>query len=303
MKALVVGYGSIGSRHLSVLAELGCRVAAVSSRDLPEVLRFAGIAEALQQFEPDYVVIATETAQHHAGVCALADAGFSGIVLVEKPLFHEVKELPPHSFRAGFVAYNLRFHPLVQRLRLLLENESIVSAQAYVGQYLPGWRPQRDYRAGYSADGSAGGGVLRDISHELDYLTWILGDWQRLTALGGHFSNLEITSDDVFAVMMCTDRCPVVTVQLNYLDRLSRRQLVVNTTRRTIALDFIAGQLCLDDAREEFNVDRDYTYREMHRSVLDGSYHTLCSFAQGADVVRMIAAAEAAVAQRSWIWR
>lgn len=303
MKALVVGYGSIGSRHVRILGELGCRVAVVSSREISDQRRFGTIAEALQRFEPDYVVIASDTARHHQDLCQLASAGFAGTVLVEKPLFHESSELPQHDFRGLFVAYNLRFHPLLQRLRVLLEGESVISAQAYVGQYLPSWRPQRDYRAGYSADAAAGGGVLRDLSHELDYLNWILGGWRQLTALGGHFSRLEITSDDVYALLMSTGRCPVVTVQLNYLDRLTRRQLVLNTDRRTIALDLIAGLLVVDDVREEFSVERDFTYREMHRSVLAGGCDTLCTLEQGLDVVRMIAASEQAVSQRSWIWK
>lgn len=303
MKALVVGYGSIGSRHARILAEIGCRVAVVSSRPITDYPRFSTIAESVSAFQPDYVVLANETVKHHAGLCELADAGFAGSVLVEKPLFHELKQMPAHRFGNVFVAYNLRFHPLLQRLRVLLEGETLVSVQAYVGQYLPGWRPERDYRDGYSAHGSAGGGVLRDLSHELDYLNWLLGGWQLLTALGGHYSALEITSDDVFAVMMTTARCPVVTVQLNYLDRLTRRQLVINTQQRTIGIDFIAGELVVDDVRQDFPAERGHTYREMHRSILEGRGDSVCTAEEGMDVVGMVAAAEQAVAERRWIWK
>lgn len=303
MKALIVGYGSIGSRHARVLAGLGCQVAVVSSRPITDHPRFSTIAEAISVFQADYVVIANETARHHAGLCELAEAGFEGSVLVEKPLFHEQKQIPPHRFAKVFVAYNLRFHPLLQRLRVLLKGETLVSVQAYVGQYLPGWRPDRDYRDGYSADGSAGGGVLRDLSHELDYLNWLLGGWQQLTALGGHYSALDITSDDVFGVMLATVRCPVVMVQLNYLDRLTRREAIVNTQQHTICIDFISGELVVDDVRQEFVADRDHSYREMHRAVLEGRADSLCTVEEGMDVVRMVAAAEQAVAERRWIWK
>ncbi|MBU5615224.1 Gfo/Idh/MocA family protein [Geomonas azotofigens] len=303
MKALIVGYGSIGSRHARILAELGCDVSVISSRLIADYRRFSTIFESISGFDPDYVVVANETAKHHLALCELAEAGFVGKVLVEKPLFHEQKQMPQHRFANVYVAYNLRFHPLLQKLRLLLEGETVISVQAYVGQYLPGWRPDRDYRDGYSASGSAGGGVLRDLSHELDYLNWLLGGWQQLTALGGHYSELEIDSDDVFAVMLTTARCPVVTVQLNYLDRLTRREMVINTRQHTIGIDFIKGELVVDDVRQQFSAERDHTYREMHRSVLEGPTDFLCTLEEGLDVVRMVTAAERAVTERRWIWK
>ena len=45
--------------------------------------------------------------------------------------------------------------------------------------YLPKWR-KRDYRTSYSSSKSQGGGVLLDLSHELDYLTWIFPNIKNL---------------------------------------------------------------------------------------------------------------------------
>ena len=303
MKALVIGYGSIGSRHASILDDLGCRSAVVSSRNVPVDLRFTSIAEAMREFAPDYAVIATETARHAEGIAELAKAGFRGTLLVEKPLFHQVEKLTPYPFERAFVAYNLRFHPLLQRLRELLQQETIISVQAYVGQYLPSWRPGRDYRGVYSSEKQAGGGVLRDLSHELDLLNWLLGGWRKLTALGGRFSKLEISSDDLFAIMMATPRCPVVTLELNYLDRVGRRRMIVNCEERTIEADLVAGQLLIDNELEDFRVERDHTYREMHRALLEGRCQDVCTLAEGFEVVRMITAAEQAVEEGSWITR
>lgn len=302
MKALVIGYGSIGSRHARILSELGCRVAVVTAReDADAPLRFASVSGAVSEFAPDYAVIATETARHGEGIAQLARSGFRGTLLVEKPLCPLPCALPPSAFQGVYVAYNLRFHPLVQRLRELLASEEILSVQAYVGQYLPLWRPGRDYREVYSADKGAGGGVLRDLSHELDLLNWLLGGWQRLVAVGGRFSRLEIDSDDIFSIMMATGRCPVVAVQMNYLDRVGRRRIIVNTQERTIEVDFVAGKLFVDGACEEFQVDRDHSYREMHRSLLGACRRDLCTIAEGMTVVGMIAAAERSVEEERWV--
>jgi predicted dehydrogenase len=301
VNAVVVGYGSIGSRHARILVDLGCRVTVVSSRSVPVEQLYSTIDEAVQQVKPGYVVIASETCRHSDNLNSLVANGYRGIVLIEKPLFHHPPEVLPKHIENFYVAYNLRFHPLTQRLRSLLQHETVISVYAYVGQYLPTWRPGRDYRTIYSADKSAGGGVLRDLSHELDLLNWLFGGWRKLTSLGGQFSKLEISSDDVFCVMLETNRCPVVTVQLNYLDRVGRRQIIVNTAERTFVADFVAGHLHINDKHEEYIVERDVSYREMHSALLKSDRQDVCSFAEGLDVVQMISAVEKAVEEGRWI--
>src|SRR5712671_3820113 len=84
--ALVVGYGSIGQRHAGLLRELGCEVAVVSRRKVDHEPCFASISAALSACKADYIVIASETSRHASAVEELRAVGFTGRVLVEKPL-------------------------------------------------------------------------------------------------------------------------------------------------------------------------------------------------------------------------
>ena len=299
--ALVVGYGSIGARHARLLQGIGCRVAVVSARTVDFPTAYTSLSDAVAQENPSYVVIANATSRHYDTLMQLAEIGYQGQVLVEKPLFDKTRRLEPLPFSNTFVAYNLRFHPVIQRLNELLKGESIISVQAYVGQYLPEWRPASDYRNSYSANAEQGGGVLRDLSHELDYLQWIFGDWKRVCALGGHLSPLEITSDDVFSLMLVTERCPVMTLQMNYLDRMTRRSILVNTANHTISADLISGVVTVDREGETFVLERDYTYRAMHEALLAGSWETLCTLESGVDTMRLIEAAETAANKGEWV--
>ena len=266
-------------------------------------LAYLGLAKALAAENPEYVVIANETNQHQSTLSALAKLGYTGIVLVEKPLFNNCAEVSSLPFRKVFVAYNLRFHPVIQRLKKLLEVEKILSVQAYAGQYLPDWRPTSNYRASYSASAEQGGGVLRDLSHELDYLTWIFGKWERVSALGGHLSPLEITSDDIFALMLVTPACPIVTLQLNYLDRMARRLVLINTSSHTIEADLIKGTITIDHDTESFITKRDDTYRAMHQAILSGITCSLCSLDEGIDTLCLIEASELAAKHGKWVER
>ncbi len=300
MKALVIGYGSIGMRHARLLEGLGLDTAVVSRREIDTPKAFPTIAAGVADFVPDYAVVASRTQEHLNDVAALAETGFNGAVLVEKPLFDRLAALPVNTFAAVHVGYQLRFHPVVRRLKAFLSHATAFAVHAYVGQYLPDWRQGVDYRKGYSAIRAQGGGVLRDLSHELDFLTWILGGWSRLTALGGHFSNLEIDSDDVFSLLFETRRCPVVTVSLNYLDSTLRRRVLALTDKGSILADLAGGTVDIRGNTETFKTERDDAYIAVHKAVLAGDKDTLCTVSEGLAVVTMIAAAERAAAKREW---
>lgn len=274
MNAVVVGFGSIGARHARVLEELGCKVTVVSRRG-----PVTSVREALDGAR--YVVVANETSEHRNTVREIAASGFEGTVLVEKPLFEAAGKIPEHRFEHAYVGYNMRFHPLTEQLREFASNERLLTAHAYVGQHLTTWRPETDYRQSYSASRARGGGVLRDLSHEIDTLRWLLGDLTLAGAAGGHFSALEIDSDDVFALLLKSEKCPVATLQMNYVDRRTRRELMLVAERDTLHADYIAAK-----------VDRDHTYREMHRAALAGDDSRVASFEDGMAVLRLIEEAE-----------
>ena len=300
--AVVVGYGSIGKRHAEVLSQLGLNVSVVSSRPNAVFKRYGTVSEALNAEKPDYVVIANRTSEHYDALIELAGLGYCGNVLVEKPLFESAREFSASVPLNCFVGYNLRFHPVLLQLYKYLTCEEVISAHVYVGQYLPEWRPDTDYSKSYSAAKVFGGGVLRDLSHELDYICWLLGRCVSVTALGGKFSELNIDSDDVYSILMNTVRCPITSIQLNYLDRASRREIIVNTKNHTFKADLVRGTLQQDKLEMTFAaLDRNTLYIKQHEAILKGDNEVLCTFRQGYGIVQLIEEIEQAVRQKRWI--
>jgi len=301
MDCLIIGYGSIGERHASILSRLGHDIHVVSRRDIKGLPSYKSIKEALQSKNFDYIIISNETSNHYKSFMKLNEFGYSGKLLIEKPIFLVPGPVSQSEFENVFVGYNLRFHPLVQKLYEFLNGKEIYSIQVYVGQYLPSWRPGTDYRRCYSAFREQGGGVLRDLSHELDYLNWITGGWKKVAARGGKFSDLQINSDDVFALLLEMENCPVACVQMNYLDRNARREIIVNLKEHTIKADLIQGILEIDGKISRYKVDRNLTYTEQHNAILSGDYRTACTYNQGLDVLNLIQAAELASNKQEWV--
>jgi predicted dehydrogenase len=298
-RALVIGYGSIGQRHARVLQSLGLQVAVVSRRSIGDGhVVYGDLPAGLHDFS--YAVVADETARHAVSLEELSRRAFRGRVLVEKPLFAAPTALPPHKFERAGVGYNLRFHPAVKVLRQSIAGRALQMAHLYVGQWLGDWRKGRDAKATYSGSRVQGGGVLRDLSHELDLATWLFGDWKRVAALGGRLGSITVDSDDGWAILLECERCPVVAIHLSYFDRPARRTITVQSDGATFCADLVANLLDTNGRVEAFAVEPDMTYRDMHQALLADATN-VCSLEEGSRIVEMVGTVEQAASQRRWI--
>ena len=144
--------------------------------------------------------------------------------------------------------------------------------------------------------------MLRDLSHELDYLTWLFGPWRRVAAITLRSQALGIATDDVAAILMECERCAAVTVHLNYHHRPLARSLVVTAPDHSYAADLVHGRLTVDGEEEKFELARDDTYRAMHAAVIAGR-GGVCTTDEGLAVVRLIDAIERAAGAGTWVTR
>ncbi len=303
LNCLVIGFGSIGSKHALLLNQMGHNVSVVSKHGRCEFPQFAGIDEAFKGNAFDYIVVSNNTCDHYETIISLIKYGYNKKLLVEKPLFENVKNISNLNNKNIYVGFNLRFHPIINDLKLLMKNRDVYSLQVYVGQYLPQWRPCIDYRKCYSADKKKGGGVLRDLCHELDYVNWMTQGWKRLSAIGGTFGNLEINSDDVFCMLIETEKCPAVQVQMNYLDKTARREIIVNMENISVKADLIKCTMEINDETKKYGVCNDDTYSHLHNAIIGNRTENVCTFQQGMDVLQMIECIEEAGSDGRWIER
>jgi predicted dehydrogenase len=172
-----------------------------------------------------------------------------------------------------------------------------------VGQYLPDWRPGTDYRQGYSARPDAGGGALRDLSHEIDLALWFFPRWRRLVALSGRVSPLEIATEDCTSVLAESECCPQLSLQLNYLDRVPVRQFIITAPELTLVGDLVRGSLTANGETTLHPCERDETYRRQHEAALAGDTTHLCNLSAGLEVMSFIEATERSAAEKTWIYR
>jgi len=208
-RVLIVGSGSIGLRHLQIVRDLipSATIKFLHHKTTNAKIPFSDghfvrLKDAIE-FNPEIAVIANPAPFHLEVTKALHKIGAH--VLVEKPLAEsnegvlELVDLAQSRKSILTVGYNLRFSPSLIKFRELVNENMIgkvVSVRCETGQYLPYWRPSARYQETVSAKSNLGGGVLLELSHEIDYLTWIFGqiDWVRATL--SKQSDLEIDVED-----------------------------------------------------------------------------------------------------------
>ena len=239
----MLGLGSIGHRHAANLVWLGCDVTTFDPAGGERAPRGARVVESESEAldAATAAVIASPTVLHAEQARRALERGCH--VLVEKPLAtdgrtaHELVELAAEVGRVLTVAMNLRFHPGPRGLRHLVAAGRIgrpLTAHFSFGYHLPEWRPETDYRTGYSARRELGGGVLLDVIHELDYAAWILGPLTEVDALLETVSDLEVDVEDVVKLNARHASGAVSSFDLDYLDHKYRRSCRIVGSAGTI---------------------------------------------------------------------
>lgn len=256
MKILFCGLGSIGQAHIQrvrfVLEQHNLPVMIDAVRTTPRKLphkissllqkTYDCIADAPDDY--DIVFVTNPTARHYDTIKALVNKTKS--MFIEKPVFDradfDIAKLGLRDRHVYYVACPLRHHPVIHRLRELVAQTHVSSARAISSSYLPDWRPGTDYRQSYSAKRALGGGVALDLIHEWDYLISLFGFPEKVDMFSGHYSPLDIDSDDV-AVYIAQYKHMLLSLHLDYVGRAPIRNVVLYADNEVIVGDLLANNV------------------------------------------------------------
>lgn len=258
MKFLIAGLGSIGRRHFRNLISLGekdivllrTRKATLPDDELAGYPVETDIRDALKKHKPDAVVVANPTALHLDVAIPAAQAGCA--ILLEKPVSDSLDRLDilqQAAQKSGskiLVGFQFRHHPTLNKARELIQSNAIgkiLTVHAHWGEYLPQWHPWEDYRQSYAARADLGGGVIRTLTHPLDYLRYLIGEVESLWSFNGHISPLEIDVEDVAEIGFKFVNGAIGGVHLNYVQRPPRHTLEIVGTQGTLRWDNADGIL------------------------------------------------------------
>jgi predicted dehydrogenase len=317
-KFLLVGFGSIGKRHRDILRSkfpvsehkiLKSHFLAVD-KELENDVFFK--AEDAKLFKPDITVICSPAPTHIFFAQIFADTKSN--MFIEKPISTStsgIKELIKtceQNKTVLQVGYNLRFSVSLQKFKEIVDSGKLGSLQKIeceTGQYLPDWRPESDYRVGVSARKELGGGVLLELSHEIDYLRWIFGEVIWVSGELTTESDLEIDVEDTARFKMgfhdMSDLNGLVAdVTLDFVRRTPSRICRVYGSIANLEWNGLTGEVSIfehnKNAREKIYTDPNdlnKTYELEWLSFIDSVNTGNKPFVTGEDGLRVIEIIEA----------
>lgn len=189
---LVIGSGSAGRRHSLCLRQLypqsSITILKRSSSTQPlELLSGASIKIVSQRDEIEHkeyalVAIASPAPMHLDDATWIST--FSKRILIEKPITQtswqaiELISALRNTCADAVIGYHLRFSPTVTSFAHIVRStgrEKLLGLKFHYGQHIRHWRPKIDPRTSVTTRKELGGGVLRELSHEIDAAGFIVG--------------------------------------------------------------------------------------------------------------------------------
>ena len=222
MKALFVGLGSIGQRHLRNLKSLLPEVEILAYRTSKNVPFLD------EENNPCKNIDLTKFYRIKEFKCLKK-------ALEQKPDLESALEIinleDKLKKKLCMVGFQYRYHPALIKLKELLETNilgKIINGQIVNGEYLPNWHPYEDYRISYASQEKLGGGAILTQIHDFDYSIFLFGMPKSVFSMGGKLSSLDIDVEDsvTISTMFNYQNSPlVININLDYISWPSRRYI------------------------------------------------------------------------------
>lgn len=235
----VVGLGNISDRHRKNLKYLypKATVIAISASGKTPTDKIEnsdkvtdGIKSLINE-QPDLVIVASPASLHSTHAIPLIKAGIP--VLIEKPVTATLADAAQllqvsNSYKTPVaVGYCLRYLSSAIAIKKLIENKTIgtiYNASVNIGQFLPDWRPNKDYKDTVSANSKLGGGALLELSHELDYLQWLLGELDFKYAHLRNSTELQLDVEELADIVLMSKSGCVCNVHMDFIQKKAQRK-------------------------------------------------------------------------------
>ena len=283
-KILIIGFGSIGERHFKILNKIVEDIKIITNRKIKNLNIIKFTFSDILKYNPDYIIISSSTENHYKHLKKINKIVSNKVILIEKPLFAKKIKNNIALNNKVFVGFNMRFNPIIIYLKKYFsqKNKIALTVNLYCGSYLPNWRKNIPYSKSSSAS-ATGGGVIKDLSHEIDFLSWIFGDIKIKNIDSLKLSNLKIQSKD-FANISGFCKKTYFNMMLNYFSRLDHRYLIIDCNNETIHVDLISKNIRIFKDKNARTISlkfhRNKSYELMHESILKNDFSNLCSYNQ-----------------------
>lgn len=245
---LILGNGSIGRKHNQVLKKYfnDYTVKVIprkfKNRKINDIKTIYNINKNLFN-RSNIILICTPTIYHISHLEFFLNLNKK--IFLEKPLslnFNEInRKIKSKTFYVGYV---LRHHPIISRIKKDLENKrygKIFHIEINCLSNVLNWR-KKSSKNFMSINKNLGGGVLRELSHEIDLLLYLKNDFNKLNAKVT-YSKIFKKKIDTIANINIFNKSVTSTIKLNMISEFEKRDIIIYTEKMNVHADLLNNVL------------------------------------------------------------
>ncbi len=215
---LLIGMGNMGKKYASIISKNFPKIKISVCRSRKKFKQIDKIFQDFKVFEnindaiksrPDFAILCNPSSFREKILNNLLQNNID--ILLEKPVSNSLKNIKKYLVMSKkkklkiLVGYNLRYLNSLKFFRKLIKKKSIgswIKVHSEVGENIKNWRGPKNFKLSASFQKKLGGGVLLELSHEIDYLNWIFGPikWVQAKTIKNNFhnSNVEHSANLIF---------------------------------------------------------------------------------------------------------
>jgi len=274
VKIVFFGLGSIGQRHARILLQDYTHelfAFRTNKGQKPNMLPVKEIYswDEFVKIDPDVAFITNPTSLHIE--TAIKSAQYNCSLFIEKPLGSSLEKLDEMlsivriNDSCTYVAYNLRFHPIIRRLKEYANIEKLCHLRVTASSYLPNWRPDQDYKCTYSSRADMGGGVILDLSHEIDYVSYLMNGIESIKGQFDRATDLTVDAEDYADLLVKSKTCSA-NIHISFMSHYPERCIRADFPDFSICADLMTGVFRRFEKEElvekqVFETETDFTYK------------------------------------------
>ena len=275
MKIVFFGLGSIGQRHAKILLENYSHDLYAFRSGIKDTSNELGIKELhswneVEKIKPDIAFITNPTSLHIETAIKCAKLGCK--LFIEKPIGKDLEgldkliEIVRSKNLVTYIAYNRRFHPVIIYLKDFLKNKNPLHVRVVNTSFYPNWREGRNHLEVYSAKKAMGGGVILDLSHEIDCVAYLLGEVQEIKGSFSKRGEVTLDSEDFVDMIVEANNIPV-SIHINIISQISQWYIQIEFSNLSIMANLATGEVSefRDEKLEKtfsLDYDRNQTFKD-----------------------------------------
>lgn len=273
---LLIGFGSIANKHYKIIKEKDKKSNIFIYKKNKLKITYDKNRTYIFNLEKtlidkiDYVFILSPSSSHKYYLDIFIK--FKHLkIFIEKPLFDSLKnknslyKLYSKNSERIFIGYNMRFMKSLNFIKKYIKNKKILGVTVNNLSNLKFWR-KKDYSKSVTAVKKLGGGIILELSHEIDYISYLFNDLKILYKSFDKKSSLKINVEDQIMTFFKSKNFEIL-LNMNMFSYCNERVIKIFFQNETIVCDLNNGSISFFN--KKYIVKKNIIYK----NDLTASYH------------------------------